>query len=72
MDSSLLFIRVNQLIVHVGINSRGLKKVWAGFMFCATPYRLSDTDLRIEAHYLVKDMGVYPMISAETYVTVGI
>jgi hypothetical protein len=72
MDSSLLFIRVKQLIVHVGMNSKGLKKVWAGFMFCATPYRLSVTDLRIEAHCLVKDMGAYPMTSTENYVIVGI
>lgn len=70
--SSLCFVPVERAVIEVRPGSKGLKKVWAGFRFCATSYRLSVTDPEIESRYLARDPGEYPLTEAEVYVTVSI
>lgn len=72
LSSSLLFIRPQGLTLTVEQGSKGLNKVRAGFTFKGETYRLIVTDPLIEADYLPKSLGDYPVDCPQAYMTVSI
>lgn len=72
LASSLLFIRPQDLRIKVAEGSRGLKKVRAELTYKGEDYCLPVTDPMVEARYLPKALGCYPVEGAQPYVTVSI
>lgn len=68
---SLLFIEPENLAFRVARNSRGLKKVWAEFIFYGISYRLSVTDPVVEESHLDKTPGVYD-VPGRAFLTVSL
>jgi hypothetical protein len=68
---SLLFVEPENLAFRVALNSRGLKKVWAEFIFCGISYRLSMTEPGVEESHLDKTPGVYD-VPGRAFLTVSL
>jgi hypothetical protein len=72
LSSSLLFIRPDSLCITVGKDLKGLKKARAKFTYNGETYQLPVTDPVIEADYMRRDIGSYPVECPQPYVTVSI
>ena len=72
LSSSLCFIRPEGLSITVEEGPKGLNRVRARFAFKGETYWLTVTDPLIEARYLPKIVGDYPVDSAQPYMTVSI
>lgn len=72
LSSSLSLIRPADLVITVHRNNRGFNKVRARFLYNGERYWISVTDPAIEAVYLPKEVGSYPVDSPEPYMTVSI
>jgi ATP-dependent DNA helicase RecQ len=72
LSSSLLFIRPDSLCIIVGKDLKGLKKARAKFIYNGETYRLPVTDPIVEADYMRRDVGSYPVEQTQPYVTVSI
>lgn len=72
LSSSLLLIRPACLTLTVERGTRGLNKVRARFTYKGEPYWITVTDPVIEALYLPKEVGSYPVDCPEPYITVSI
>ena len=72
LSSSLLFIRPDDLCMTVGAGPKGLKKVRAKFTYRDERYWLTVTDPAIEAEYIERENGEYPVECSQAYLTVSI
>lgn len=72
LESSLLFIRPEDLRIVVREGVRGLNKVWARFTHQGQPYCLSVTDPVAENRYMRMDVGDYAPDCLQPYLTLSI
>ncbi len=72
ITSSLLFVPVEDLHIIAGKDVRGLSKIWADFHHKAVKYRLHVTDPVIEAEYMTRNFGRYPVDDPAAYLTLSI
>jgi len=72
ISSSLLFIRPEDLAIVVEQGSRGLNRVRAWFSFKGEKYGLPVTDPAIEAAYLSRSCGSYPVGGSHPHMTVSL
>ncbi len=70
--SSLLFIRPDYLRIMVLLGPMGSRKIRAKFSFHGETYSLMVTDPVVEALYIQKELGEYPVNGAEMFLTVSI
>ena len=68
----MLFIRPEELCLHVEEDLKGLPRVRARFTYKGERYRLAVTDPVIEERYIKMKPGDYPMAGYRPYLTVSI
>lgn len=72
LTSSLLFIRASELAFTVQRDTKGLNRVRARFRFNSEEYWMPVTDPEIEAIYLPREIGRYPVDCPNPCITVSI
>ncbi len=72
LSSSLLFVRASDLAFTVQRDTKGLNRVRARFTFNGEEYWMPVTDPEVEAVYLPRESGRYPVDCRRPYVTISI